>query len=136
MTSNPTVFLLTTVGWGPTLTPLRLTGAVSLASLLLSNLPGISILRLMRTFRVLRLFNKLRSLRTLINALASSLVPVANAFVIMVLVLVIFAILGVELFQSHNPDTFGSFDIAMYTVLCALGRMKDSRFCIHTAYPN
>ncbi len=90
--------------------------AVSLASLMLSDLPGISVLRLMRTFRVLRLFNKLRSLRTLINALAASLVPVFNAFIIMVLILVIYAILGVELFQNRNPEAFGTFAIASYTV--------------------
>ena len=55
--------------------------------------------RLLRTFRVLRLFSKLRSLRTLITALASSLVAVVNAFVIVILVSVVYAILGVQLFQ-------------------------------------
>jgi hypothetical protein len=66
------------------------------ASLVLVDLPGISVLRLMRTLRVLRLFSKLRSLRMLINALAASLVPVGNALVILVLILVIYAILGVQ----------------------------------------
>ncbi len=70
----------------------------------------------MRTFRVLRLFNKMRSLRTLISALGASLVPVLNAFIIMVLIIVIYAILGVELFQDRNPEIFGSFAIAAYTV--------------------
>ncbi len=91
--------------------------AVSLASLVLSDLPGISVLRLMRTLRILRLFNKLRSLRTLINALAASLVPVLNAFVIVMLILVMYAILGVELFQDHSPESFGTFAVASYTVL-------------------
>ncbi len=91
--------------------------AVSLASLVLSDLPGISVLRLMRTLRVLRLFNKLRSLRTLINALAASLFPVLNAFVIVMLILVMYAILGVELFQVHSPESFGTFAVASYTVL-------------------
>ncbi len=59
---------------------------VSLVSLGVSNVPGISFLRLMRAFRVLRLFGRLRSLRQIINALTSAILPVCNAFLIMGLV--------------------------------------------------
>jgi hypothetical protein len=89
---------------------------VSLASLIFTSLPGVSVLRLMRTFRVLRLFNKLQSLRVLINALASSIFPVGNAFLMVVLVCVVYAILGVELFSDRSPELFGSFTISAWTV--------------------
>ena len=89
---------------------------MSVASLIFTNLPGISVLRLLRTFRVLRLFNRLRSLRVLINALASSLLPVGNAFLMVVLVYVVYAILGVQLFSQKSPEQFGSFGISAWTV--------------------
>ncbi len=60
----------------------------------------------MRTFRVLRLFNK-KSLRVLINALAASIFPVGNAFLMVVLVCVVYAILGVEPFSDRSPELFG-----------------------------
>ena len=43
-------------------------------------------LRLLRVLRVLKLFQRLSSLRVIINALFKSIVPVANAFVVLILV--------------------------------------------------
>jgi voltage-gated sodium channel len=70
----------------------------------------------MRTFRVLRLFNKLKSLRTLINALAASLMAVLNAFLLVILICVLYAILGVELFGDKKPELFGNFILSYWTV--------------------
>ena len=66
---------------------------------------------------MLRLFNKLRSLRILINALATSILPVFNAFLIVILIYVVYAILGVELFADRNPQRFGTFISSAWTVL-------------------
>ncbi len=43
-------------------------------------------LRLMRAFRVMRLFGRLQSLRQIISSLTASIIPVMNAFLIMLLV--------------------------------------------------
>ena len=73
----------------------------------------ITIFRLMRTFRVLRLFGRLQSIRSIINALSASLLPVMNAFFIMFIVLALYAILGVTLFSDLAPSTFGNLSLAI-----------------------
>mmetsp|Transcript_42423 Transcript_42423/g.86731 ORF Transcript_42423/g.86731 Transcript_42423/m.86731 type:complete len:381 (+) Transcript_42423:198-1340(+) len=60
--------------------------AMALLSFFVSQIPGVSILRVMRAFRVLRLFGRLKALRQIINALTASIVPVLNAFLIMLIV--------------------------------------------------
>jgi len=58
------------------------------------DLPAVNALRLVRVFKMVRLFRKLTSLRILINALASSVVPVLYSFSILVLVISVYAILA------------------------------------------
>jgi hypothetical protein len=59
--------------------------ALSLAALGPIDLP-MSVLRMMRVFRVIRLFGRMKELRKMIIACMSSLVPMANAFLIMVII--------------------------------------------------
>ena len=82
---------------------------VSLLAVGVSAIPGISVLRLMRVFRVIRLFGRLKSLKKIINALAKSIVPVLNAFVILFLVTCIYALIGVNFFGEREPMLFGTF---------------------------
>eukprot|EP00960_Hanusia_phi_P060509 764528-Hanusia_phi.AAC.2 len=89
---------------------------ISLISLFLSEVPGLSHLRLMRAFRVVRLFGRLASLRQIINALTASILPVFNAYIIMLLVTSIYAIIGVTLFSDGSPDEFGTFSLALFTM--------------------
>ena len=63
----------------------------SLLAVALASTPGLSSLRLLRAVRVLRLFARLPSLRRIVNALTASLVPVSNAFLIMLLVVSIYS---------------------------------------------
>jgi hypothetical protein len=46
----------------------------------------ISILRLMRAFRVIRIFGRVKALRNIITALTTSILPVLNAFVILLVI--------------------------------------------------
>ncbi len=62
--------------------------ALSLASLGPLDLP-VSVLRMTRAVRVVRLFGRLRSFKRILGALTGSLVPVANAFVLLMLVIAI-----------------------------------------------
>ena len=70
----------------------------------------------MRAFRVLRLFGRLESLRQIITSLTSSIIPVANAFLIMALVTSIYAILAVNFYACRQPEYFGSFSRALFTL--------------------
>ena len=47
----------------------------------------VSVIRLMRTFRVVRLFGRMKALRQIILALTASLIPVTNAFFILIIVI-------------------------------------------------
>jgi len=76
----------------------------------------IKTLRLMRAFRVMRLFGRLQSLRQIIASLTASLIPVCNAFLIMLLVTSIYAILGVNFYSEASPHFFGTFSRALFTL--------------------
>lgn len=104
-------------------------------------LPGpFKMLRMMRAFRVFRLFKRVKSLRQIMENLAKALPGVFNAFVILVLVMAIYAILGVEFWldfgkggviqtqfddnvpymtsrqQEYGADYFGNFPKSLFTM--------------------
>ena len=66
-----------------------------LAPLLEDTPVPVQIFRLFRAFRILRLFGRLKSLKKIISALSASLAPVSNAFIIMFIVIALYAIIGV-----------------------------------------
>mmetsp|Transcript_146145 Transcript_146145/g.207155 ORF Transcript_146145/g.207155 Transcript_146145/m.207155 type:complete len:453 (-) Transcript_146145:279-1637(-) len=75
---------------------------IGLMNLALPNLPGpLSLLRMMRAFRVFRLFKRVKSLHKIIKSLSRAVPGVANAFLILLLVMSIYAILGVEFFGTY-----------------------------------
>ena len=74
-------------------------------------------LRLVRAFKVLRILKRLVELRMLVNALTASLWPLANAFVIVVIFVNIYAVLGVSFYQDTDPENFRTFSKAIFTIL-------------------
>jgi len=71
-------------------------------------LPGpMKLLRMMRAFRVFRLFKRVASLRKILNSLAKAIPGVMNAFLIQLIVMCIYAIIGVDRFQDYGEG--GSF---------------------------
>lgn len=56
---------------------------ITVLSLTLDNIPGISVLRLFRAFRVFRLFRRVESLKLIIEGVGASMPGVANAFMIL-----------------------------------------------------
>ncbi|CAE7302361.1 SCN5A, partial [Symbiodinium pilosum] len=67
---------------------------IGLMNLVLSDLPGpLSLLRMMRAFRVFRLFKRVESLHKIMKSLSKAIPGVANAFLILLLVMSIYAIL-------------------------------------------
>lgn len=104
-------------------------------------LPGpLSLLRKMRAFRVFRLFKRVKSLHRIILSLMSSVPGVSNGFVVLLLVMSIYSILGQEFFMLHGAnytftndqnqevelvtargleygyDYWGNFGLALYTM--------------------
>mmetsp|Transcript_64605 Transcript_64605/g.79026 ORF Transcript_64605/g.79026 Transcript_64605/m.79026 type:complete len:380 (+) Transcript_64605:45-1184(+) len=68
-------------------------------------LPGpLSLLRMMRAFRVFRLFKRVKSLHQIILSLMSSIPGVSNGFVVLLLVMSIYSILGQEFFMLHGAN--------------------------------
>ena len=66
---------------------------VSVVSLMpFFNTPGanaVRSIRLIRAFRVMRLFGRLQSIRKIIQAIGHSILPVGNAFIIVVLIMAV-----------------------------------------------
>jgi len=74
-----------------------------------------SLLRMMRAFRVFRLFKRVKSLNKIIVAIVFAIPGVMNAFLILTIVMAIYAILAVEFFhdmaagcQDSNASAFCS----------------------------
>ena len=96
--------------------------SVSILEIILQAVVGsgysqINILRTMRVFRVLRLFNKFKEMQKIMIALLASLRPVFTALLILVMVIAIYSIIGVQLFKEIDPERFGSFSQAWFTML-------------------
>ena len=75
-----------------------------------------SVFRLLRAFRIIRIFGRLRSIRSIINALAASLIPVMNAFFIMAVVCALYSIIGVTFYDKSAPEDFGNLSRALITM--------------------
>ncbi len=66
----------------------------------------INVLRSLRAFRVVRLFGRMGALRDIISSLTSAIVPVLNAFLIMLIVSSICELLLVNLSSIAPPPSF------------------------------
>jgi hypothetical protein len=73
----------------------------------------LSNLKMLRAFRVFRLFKRIKSLNKIVVALLRSLPGVFNAFVIMVIFMMIYAILAVEYFAPLGQE-FGEHGRGQY----------------------
>ena len=63
---------------------------MSLVDLGISNIPD-WLVKLMRAFRVIRLFGRINALKKMITAVTASIIPMMNAFVILIILLCICA---------------------------------------------
>lgn len=66
--------------------------------------PAFALLRMMRAFRVFRLFKRVHSLNKIIVAIVHAVPGVANAFLILFIVMSIYAILAVEFYKEAADD--------------------------------
>jgi len=77
-------------------------GVISLLRIKLP--PSLSMLRMLRAFRVFRLFKRIKSLNKIIVSLGKALPGVTNAFLIMFIIMCIYAILAVEFFSEVGTE--------------------------------
>lgn len=83
---------------------------IGIVSMMRLPLPyAFGLLRMMRAFRVFRLFKRVKSLNKIIVAIIKAVPGVVNAFIILTIVISIYAILGVEFYRDiggncKNPD--------------------------------
>ena len=88
---------------------------ISIISLAVPSLPALNVLRLIRIFKMVRLFRKLTSLRILIHALSSSVIPVINSFVLLLLVSSVYAVVATDLFRNES-ELFADFTKSLFTL--------------------
>jgi hypothetical protein len=117
---------------------------IGLLDSLQTPMPGpLRLVRMVRAFRAFRLFGKVESLRKIIASLRCALPGVFNAFVIMAIVMAIYAVLGVNFFKDiylkdclvehgtpaplftgramcYGEDYYGRFASSIYTLFQVL----------------
>lgn len=75
-----------------------------------------SVLRVLRLLRLARLVSTVPSMRRVVAALVNAVPGIASVVAMLLVVLYSGAVLGVQMFRSVAPDTFGSLDRALYTM--------------------
>ena len=81
--------------------------------------PSMALIRNLRAFRIFRLFKRIKSLNKIIVSLGKAIPGVANAFVIMVIIMCIYAILGVEFYHMTGSDgTYVTYNDNVKRGLC------------------
>jgi hypothetical protein len=81
-----------------------------------ADIEGLEYLSGARALRIFRLAGKFESLRRIVAALGSSVLPMANAFLIGGIFLLILAVLGTEIFKKRDPEHFGTMFRTVYTL--------------------
>ena len=99
----------------------------SVVTLLLTQSAVANVLRTVRAFRVIRVFRRLRTLNLLMLAFYQAAAPVLTSIFVLALVLAMFAILAVDLFSRTDPDLFGDFVAALFTMFQAPARPAPAR---------
>jgi hypothetical protein len=97
---------------------------VCLGALIFEEMPsGVSAFRFLRIARLARIFGMLRevyNLRVLIISLSNATVPVLYSFLLMGVVLSMFAVVATELFSEVDPTNFGDLERSGFTLFQVL----------------
>ncbi len=89
---------------------------VIVATSLMPNSGGLSVLRALRILRALRLFSTVPSLRRVVNALVTALPGMGSIAVVLGVLFYVSAVLSTKLFSTNFPDWFGSLGASLYTL--------------------
>ena len=98
-------------------------------------LPGpLRLLRTLRAFRVFRLFKRVKSLNKIVVSLGKAMPGVMNAFLILTLVMCIYAILAVDFFQAEGRDGVFHFESGATKLDAQRGRLG-AGLAVHPLQP-
>ena len=78
------------------------------------------LLRLLRIGRVVRLFSSLKDFQKLLTAITSSVLPVCNAFAILLTITAVYSVLGTTFFRNKNEEFFANFHTSLFTMVQVL----------------
>eukprot|EP00741_Cyanophora_paradoxa_P008817 tig00001376_g8534.t1 len=78
------------------------------------------IFRVLRALRTLRSISALQSLQMIVETILDSLPDMANVTLLILIVMFIFACVGVDVFGEAAPDLFGDLGSAFYTLFALL----------------
>jgi len=94
--------------------------AASLLNAILSatgnTIPGAKVFRVLRLCRVLRVFTAFKDLQKLVSAVSAAIIPVLNAFIMLLIIVSVYAVLGTNFFRTRSPEYFGQFSVSLYTM--------------------
>lgn len=76
-------------------------------------------IRLVRVLRALRVVSQFKSLRKIVRAITQAIFPVLSAMFVAIIVIAVYAILGVNFYAEMNPEYFGDFGRAVWTLVTA-----------------
>ena len=94
------------------------------ASNIFSGLRFFRILKVTRSFMALRVLSNIKQLSKIIHAIISSLTGIAWTIVLMIIFYYIYGLIGIHLFRTNFPETFGSFS-AVFVTLFTLTTLSD-----------
>jgi cation channel sperm-associated protein 4 len=77
---------------------------------------GSAFLRVMRAFRSLRILGAVKELQIVVNTFLKSLVELTNIVAMIMLLIFMFAILGLQLFGQYVPERFGTLTLSFYSL--------------------
>ncbi|UJR17003.1 hypothetical protein I4U23_003901 [Adineta vaga] len=80
---------------------------VSLIELGLANVKGLSVLRSFRLLRVFKLAKSWKTLNRLVSIIGKSLADLGNLTLVLIIIIFIFAVMGMQLFGQKYADKFG-----------------------------
>ena len=101
-------------------------GLIFMADLLPAHNP-LSNLKMLRAFRVFRLFKRIKSLNKIVMALLNAIPGVINAFIVMIIFMMIYSILAVEYFSILGQGFPDSPNGAPYGTYITYGDMLENR---------
>ena len=76
-------------------------------------------IRMVRVLRALRVVSQFKSLRKIVRALTQAILPVLSAMFVAIIVIAVYAILGVGFYAERAPVLFGDFGRAVWTLVTA-----------------
>ena len=75
--------------------------------------------------RIVRIFRRLRAANRIITALLAGIVPVTNAFIILLIFTAIYAVLGTHIFHQRSPEFFGTFSTSLFSMMQVVNQKND-----------